>query len=383
MSISREISPQIFALINEGKSRCSVALPYNLVHSTVNHIYRWYIVTRSFMHRLWFGHPRTTDKREIRNIMRIMIWNPYLISNIISGTVNFYGHTRVSSQFVANFANVAYTTVNQHKPQYSLWNTNDVNCLSLAVVWKGLESGFLHVWVQIFSHRSRWLSTYTECSIYSGNLGTVHTTQYQQHTSDVLVVWWWCCGNSSWSSWHGSEVSGTFYLLCICCLYEHRTVVLCAEQLTFIIEWCFPSNQSLIGLRWTFSSLPCLARAALNALSIIFAHPGLWSKRMVLHQRCSTMCPKTFWNEPPYVNMKEGDISKIYCKVYEQFYNISFVIVVCVSVLHRGFQNKWNTLYGDTVINIIKNIMLFRGLTNFIGSSQLKFSVTSKKICRN
>ncbi len=151
---------------------------------------------------------------------------------------------------------------------------------------------------------------------------------------------WWCCGDSRWTSWHGSKVSGTFYLLCIRCLCEHRIVVLCAEQRAFIIEWLFirfPSNKLLIGLRWTFPSLPCVARATLNVLSIIFVHPDLCgAERMVLHQWCWKMGPRTFWNKPPCVEMKGGFISKIYCKVYKQFHNISFVIVICISVLHWG-----------------------------------------------
>ncbi len=36
MSIWLQISAQIVALINEGKSRCSIILQYNLIHGTVN-----------------------------------------------------------------------------------------------------------------------------------------------------------------------------------------------------------------------------------------------------------------------------------------------------------------------------------------------------------
>ncbi len=36
--ILSEISMQIVAVINKDKSRCSVALQYNLAHGTVNHI---------------------------------------------------------------------------------------------------------------------------------------------------------------------------------------------------------------------------------------------------------------------------------------------------------------------------------------------------------
>ncbi len=187
----------------------------------------------------------------------------------------------------------------------------------------------------------------TECSIYSGILGTVHATQYQQRTSDVLVVWW-CCGNSSWSSWHDSKVGGTFYLLCICCLCEHRTVVPCAEQRAFIIEWHFHMLSFKQVVDWFAVNFPKSPMPSKSSIKRVVNHFRLsWyfgAKRMVLHQRCWKMCPRTFWNELPYVEMKEGDIFKIYCQVYKQFHNVSFVIVVCVSVLHRGFQNKWNTL---------------------------------------
>ena len=67
MSISPEISAQIVALVNEGRSRCSVALQYNLAHGTVNHIYRRYVATGLFVHTPRSGRPRATDIREDRN----------------------------------------------------------------------------------------------------------------------------------------------------------------------------------------------------------------------------------------------------------------------------------------------------------------------------
>ncbi len=186
----------------------------------------------------------------------------------------------------------------------------------------------------------------------SGTHGTVHATQYKQHTSDVLVAWW-CCGDISWSSWHGSEVSATFYLLRIRCLCEHRTVVLCAEQRAFIIEWYFHTFSFKRVADWfelNFLESPMPSKS--NNKRVVDHFCTSWSlqqKEWFYTSDVGKMCPKTFWNEPSYVKMKGGAISKIYCKVYKQFHKILFVIVVRVSVLHRGFQNKWNTLYVQTL----------------------------------
>lgn len=100
MSISPEISAQIVALVNEGRSRRSVALQYNLAHGTVNHIYRRYVATGSFVHRPRSGRPRATDIREDRNIVRIAMRNPYLTSNRIAGEVNFFRNVPVNSRTV-------------------------------------------------------------------------------------------------------------------------------------------------------------------------------------------------------------------------------------------------------------------------------------------
>ncbi len=126
MSISLEISAQIDALINKGKNRHSDALQENLAHGMVNHIYQQYVMTGWLAYWPQSARPKATDNWENRNIMRIVIQSPYLTSNSITvEIVSLVIHLWVHEQFVTNFGNVVYVTVNQHKSKYSQWNTNN------------------------------------------------------------------------------------------------------------------------------------------------------------------------------------------------------------------------------------------------------------------
>ncbi len=65
---------------------------------------------------------------------------------------------------VTDFVNVAYVTVNQHKPQYPLWNTNDDTCLSFASTnsgKKGTEGRFSSRMSPDFLPQD-WMDTYVD-----------------------------------------------------------------------------------------------------------------------------------------------------------------------------------------------------------------------------
>ncbi len=102
MSVPPEVAARIVALIDEGRSRRSVAREYNLASSSVQHIYNRYLETGSYAHRSRSGRPRCTDVREDRHIVRRALRNPFLTSSMLAMEANASRAKPITSRTVQN-----------------------------------------------------------------------------------------------------------------------------------------------------------------------------------------------------------------------------------------------------------------------------------------
>lgn len=100
MSVSPVISAKIVALIEEGRSRRSVAREFNLAESSVRHIFNRYVATGSYEHLPRSGRPRATDSREDRSIVRQALRDPFSTSTTLAIQANATREVPISTRTI-------------------------------------------------------------------------------------------------------------------------------------------------------------------------------------------------------------------------------------------------------------------------------------------
>ncbi|XKL64660.1 hypothetical protein PGB90_004746 [Kerria lacca] len=88
------------ALIEEGRSRRSVANEYHVSEKCVRNIYKRYLETGQYAHRPRTGRPRSTSAREDRNNTRIALRTPFAMASTISREVRSVLNAPISSRTV-------------------------------------------------------------------------------------------------------------------------------------------------------------------------------------------------------------------------------------------------------------------------------------------
>ncbi len=99
---------------------------------------------------------------------------------------------------------MGYITVNQHKPQYSLWYTNDDTCLLLAIMHngaKGIGGGSSSQMSPDFLPQD-WLDVYGDAVV-----NDMHNVMLFRGS----VLWWFHYG-PGWHCFHSGSMNDSMYV---------------------------------------------------------------------------------------------------------------------------------------------------------------------------
>ncbi len=100
MSVTPERAAQIVALIKEGRSRRFLDREFNLVESSVWHMYNRYVAIGSYTHMPRTGRLRATTAREDCNIAFEVMQNPFLMTTTIAQCASTSQDTPVTFHMV-------------------------------------------------------------------------------------------------------------------------------------------------------------------------------------------------------------------------------------------------------------------------------------------